>query len=205
MNTRSRNTLLAAVVFLALTGVLIGISTSGKLQQESGANATPTEAPPDVLFPNAASHVAKAIVVTDNTTGDTFAAHTDTGDTWTIDTLPSGADASLPTDSSRIGGALISLPSVRPIRVLTQIEAISPYGLDNPKYTVTFTTDDNKAHLFYVGTLNPDGDAYYVRLTQDPTLTTEVYLVPNDVLDEVLNFVSDPPLVQPTPEVTPTP
>ncbi len=201
MNTRGR--LIAGAVLLALAAGLIVLVTQVDLRApaEEGDEAIPT--PPDALFPEDASDVVTAIRVTDNETGETFAASTEDGETWMIDEAPEGTDTTLGADQARLAGAVIALPGVRPSRILSEIEALAPYGLDRAQYTLTFRLAGGNEHTLYVGSLNPTGSGYYVRLTEDVGTAAEVYVIPAYTLDQALAFVDDPPVVRPTPTAGP--
>lgn len=194
-----RGRLIAAAVFLVLAVVLIVIV----VKVPFGGEAEPTPEPAEPLFPDSQNDVAVAIEVADSETGETLAASSEDGQTWAIDQAPQGTDLSLPVDSARLTGVLIALPGVTPTRVLSEVEALAPYGLDSARYTVRFTTAGGRQHTLYVGALNPTGTDYYVRLTEDVGAAGVVYLVPSYNLEQVLGLLSDPPVLAPTPTLEP--
>ncbi len=199
MNVRSR--LIAGLVFLVLGMAAIvfvwqGLPGSG--DDESLDDAFPTPAP--ALFPEAENGAVTGVEVVDREMGETFAAHTDDGQTWTITEAPSGADLSLGADSARLINAVISLPALTPTRTLTDVEGLAEYGLDAPRYVLTYhTAPDGGDHTLYIGSPNPTGASYYARLTDDPASDEAVHLLSSYSLDPVLAFTSDPPVLLPTP------
>ena len=95
----------------------------------------------------------------------------------------------------KMQSAVFSLPSLTPNRTLDQIEALGTYGLDNPAYTLEFTTSAGKTHEIEVGGQNPGGAAYYVRVDD----SNDVYLIPSYVLDPFFEFLVTPPYIEPSP------
>jgi hypothetical protein len=88
------------------------------------------------------------------------------------------------------------LASITPTRTLSQVEALSTYGLgDDPHYTIEFTTNAGNDYTLYVGEMNPAGTSYYVGFPDQP----EVHLVSAFSLSSLLGFLTDPPLTVPTP------
>jgi hypothetical protein len=105
-------------------------------------------------------------------------------------------------DSTRILSAAGLLASITPTRTLSQVEALSTYGLGSePRYTIDFSTNTGSDYTLYVGELNPAGTSYYVQLPDQP----EVHLVSAYMLSSLLEFLTDPPLTVPTPTPTVTP
>jgi hypothetical protein len=203
---QTRNRLISGLVLLGVAAALIvTFILLGKKEEEPEADATPDTETVD-LFPDAVFGVVEAFSVTDNETGDTFAASVEEdGVNWVIDEMPTEPDPALVVDNSALTAPLFGLPSLQSSRVLSQIEALAPYGLDEAHYTITFRVTNGVEHTFYVGSENPTGTGYYVRLSEDVDLTQEVYLVNTYSLDSVIGFLESPPLVEPTPEVEATP
>jgi hypothetical protein len=203
---QTRNRLISGLVLLGVAAALITtFILLGKREEEPEVDTT-AEAETVDLFPDAVFGVVEAFSVTDNETGETFAASIDEGSAeWVIEEMPTEADPALVVDSNAITGSLFSLPSLQSSRVLSEIEALAPYGLDEAHYTITFRVTSGAEHTLYVGSMNPTGTGYYVRLSEDIDLTQEVYLVDTYSLDSVIGFLENPPMVEPTPEVEETP
>lgn len=196
--------LIAGGIFLVLAVGLVVLLTQADLSgggAEGDAEAFPTPLGP--LFPEDAPESVIAIQVTDNETGAVFAASTEDGATWTVDEAPEDVDVSFGADGGRIMEAAFLLPGVSPARVLAEVETLAPYGLDSARYTVKFRVTGGGEHTLYVGSPNPTGSGFYVRLTERVGTAEEVYLIPAYMLEGVLSFVEDPPVLTPTP--TPEP
>lgn len=201
MNTRSR--LIAIVVFLLLTVGLVALlllADLGGVDEEIAE----TVVAPGQLFPDTEGQAVISFRVVDNRTGEAFAASTDDGETWTVDEAPEGADTAPGVDNMRIFAAVSPLPTIQPTRVLSEIEALAPYGLEDARYPLTFRLTNGHEHTLYVGERAPASAAYYARLTDALGPAGEVYLIPAGALDPVLSFVEQPPVLIPTPEVEAT-
>jgi hypothetical protein len=157
------------------------------------------------LFPRALYDVVTSIRVTDNKTGQVFSAVRDIEaedpNTWEILESVEGSDTGLGVDGASLSGAVASLPTLYPNRVLSEIEMMATYGLDEPGYTIHFETSGGYMYTLYVGSENPEGSAYYVRLLISPNT---VYLVSTFTLDIITVYTEDPPYIQPTPTGEPT-
>ncbi|MBN1119641.1 MAG: DUF4340 domain-containing protein [Anaerolineae bacterium] len=198
---QTRNRLISGLVLLGVAAALITTFVLlGKREEEPEVDET-AEAETVDLFPDAVFGVVEAFSVTDNETGDTFAASIDEDSfEWVIDEMPTEPDPALVVDSNQITSSLFSLPSLQSSRVLSEIEALAPFGLEEAHYTITFRVTSGGEHTIYVGSQNPTGTGYYVRLTESVDLTQEVYLVDTYSLDSVIWFLENPPLIEPTPE-----
>jgi hypothetical protein len=117
---------------------------------------------------------------------------------WTVDEAPEDADLTLEVDSSRLLQAVSAMPTIIPIRVLDDIEALGTYGLGEPRYTIEFTTTEGETHTLKIGTQNPGGSAYYTQVDN----LSGVYLIPVYYVDQVLGLLTTPPLIEPLPEGT---
>jgi hypothetical protein len=197
---QTRNRLIGGLVLLGVAAALITTFVLlGKREEEPEVDET-ADAETIDLFPDAVFGVVEAFSVTDNETEQTFAAKINDDGIWEIDEMPTEADPDLVVDSSQITGSLFSLPSLQSSRVLSEIEALAPFGLDEAHYTITFRVTTGAEHTLYVGSKNPTNTGYYVRLTEAIDLSQEVYLVDSYSLDSVIWFLENPPLVEPTPE-----
>ncbi len=74
------------------------------------------------------------------------------------------------------------------------IPVLAAFKLDNPLYTLTLTINTNILTL-QIGSQNPDGTDYYVQRADGK----DVYLIGNYNLQPFIDFITDPPYVQPTP------
>jgi hypothetical protein len=77
---------------------------------------------------------------------------------------------------------------------------LSDFGLSEPAYEIVIS-DDEADYKLMLGAKNPGGRRYYVQQSDD---TDTVYLAPADILDNVVNYIAQPPYIPP-PTATPTP
>lgn len=202
-----------AVVLAVLALAVIAFIVWG-LPAISGADATPTPFGEPQLFPNEAAGVSSVtyVRVTNNETDvvvtleqqepeatpdpltatpDPFAPTTN----WVIVEAPEGSDTGLGVDSSRITSSLWSLPSVRPMRTLSSVEALAEYGLGAaPMYTIEFRTEGGGSYELRIGSKNPGETGYYAQIPG----SENVYLIPASSVEQVIDFVENPPYVQPS-------
>jgi hypothetical protein len=190
--------LIVAFVFLVVAaGLFFAIKQFNIGSEETDATPTPAA----LLFPDAQAGTVTKVQVKDNTTQDIFAAENKDGK-WTILTAPKGSDTGLGVDESRITNALASIPSIQPTRSLTGIESLATYGLgDTSKYIIALTIS-GRDYTLTVGSKNPGDSDYYVQLSN----VSDIYLVGTYYLDSVIELLTQPPYIQPTPDpnVTPT-
>jgi hypothetical protein len=182
--------LIAAAIFFAIKQFDIGGSEDD--------DATPT--PVALLFPDARGEVTR-VQVEDNTTQDIFVMEKQ-DEVWTVLEALEGSDTGLGVDETRVSTALTSLPGIQPSRVLTSLESLATYGLgDEVVYTIALTigADD---YTLEVGSKTPTGSDYYVQLSAPGS----VYLVSTYYLDSIIQWLTEPPYLQPTlePDVTPS-
>lgn len=185
--------ILAAIAIAAFLVVQF-VELGGKEEDEE-AEALPEQ--PEVLFPAAVVDVVESLYVTSNETGEVFSAALQDDASWTILEAVEGSDTGLGVDEERLLRAVYSLPTLTPTRVLSDIEVLATYGLINPAYTIRFTTSGGGEYTLDVGSPNPGETAYYVRLPGD---SSTVYLISKFSLDPIIEFVEQPPYLQPTEE-----
>jgi len=181
--------LIAAAIFVAIKQFDIGGSEDD--------DTTPT--PVALLFPDARGEVTR-VQVKDNSTQDIFVMEKQ-DEVWTILEAPEGSDTGLGVDEMRVSTALTSLPSVQPSRTLTSLESLATYGLgDEAVYIITLTigVDD---YTLKVGSKTPSSTDYYVQLSAPGS----VYLVGTYYLDSIIQWLTEPPYLQPTPDPDVTP
>ncbi|MEM6283776.1 MAG: DUF4340 domain-containing protein, partial [Chloroflexota bacterium] len=81
---------------------------------------------------------------------------------------------------------------------------LAAFGLEEPFFQITLANSTETYDIF-VGEQNPQQTRYYVRLDDDEDT---VYLVVADIVDNVVDFIANPPYVPPptpTPTATTTP
>jgi hypothetical protein len=90
--------------------------------------------------------------------------------------------------------ALWSLPTIRPLRTLSSVQALAEYGLGAaPTYTIEFRTSGGGSYELQIGTKNPGETGYYAQISG----SDNVYLIPVSSVEQVIEFVENPPYVQP--------
>jgi len=102
-------------------------------------------------------------------------------------------------DSARLEGALVSLSTAKPRRVLTETAAsFIPFGLDHPWLTVEVRLQDGSGQSLEVGDQTPTQASYYARRGGEQA----VLLVESATVDQLNRLVTTPP-EKPTPVSTP--
>lgn len=87
---------------------------------------------------------------------------TEKGD-WTADQKP---DTKL--DQSKVGALVSGFTGVTLKQTIKDVKDRSVYGLDQPRYTCSFTDKDGKTTKFYIGSTNDAANVSYLYLDQDP-------------------------------------
>lgn len=210
--------LIYALVFMVVAGVLLYVTfgtdlldrNTGDAEEEDpllesipGAQAEGEEIP-EPLFPEAEFSLLTTLTLTDNAGGDVVAIRqAEDEPVWEVVEVPVGTDEGLGLDQERIESAVVSLPRLTPSQVFEDVEAaeLGAFGLEEPAYTVAFTTTDGEEYAFLVGSMNPSGASYYISL---PGEEDTVYLVAAFEIDSIINFLSLPPFIIPTEEAIPT-
>ena len=106
-------------------------------------------------------------------------------------------------DQDRMNGIRLLLSGPRSERAFDRVDDLSRYGFNNPRVTATVTLDTGENIVILVGNNTPDDREVYVKeVHYDP-----VYTVDASWGQEMIRFVSEPPIpATPTPVPdTPTP
>lgn len=99
-----------------------------------------------------------------------------------------------PADSGRVEMGVASLDSPGIVQRLAEPEAPESFGLDPAAYRVSLFLGDGSARSVDIGRIDPTGSAYYVRLPG----AADVLLVSRYMLDDVLGWLGDLPIAEPT-------
>jgi hypothetical protein len=192
--------LVVALVFLLFAVVIFILVSKVDMSTIGGGDETAIPTLAVSLFSASSTGEVTRIQVKDNTTGDIFAAEKKEG-IWVILEAPEDSDTGLGIDQERTTNALVMVPAIQPSRTLSGIEALATYGLgDAAQYTITLTIGDRE-YTLTVGSLNPGASDYYIQLEG----VRDVYLVPSYNLSPVIELLSSPPYIQPTPDPNVTP
>lgn len=188
-----------ALVFVAIAAVIFVVVKNVDFTGGGEETGTPTSIAP--LFPDAQSGDLTKLQVKENATGKVVAVEKQGDGTWTILKAPAGSDTGLGVDQERITNAISLLPTAQPSRILTEIEELTIYGLgDATKYTIDLTIG-GKNYTLSVGSKNPGDLDYYVQKPDSPDL----YLISTFYLDPIIELLTTPPYIQPTPNPNVTP
>ncbi|MBN1430220.1 MAG: DUF4340 domain-containing protein [Anaerolineae bacterium] len=190
--------LTVALVFLLIAIAILFAVKQFDIGGEKEGDATAT--PYTLLFPNAQGEEVTRVQVKDNSSQDTFVAEKK-DEVWTILEAPEGSDTGLGIDEMRITNALTSIPSIQPSRTLSGLENLATYGLgDAAQYSIALTIGGEQYNLT-VGSKNPGSTDYYIQLSS----SGDIYLVGTYNLESVIQLLTEPPYIQPTPDPNATP
>jgi hypothetical protein len=187
-----RPTWILLFVFALLVGFAWLFQRYQTNKAENATTATPTVAPVK-LYDLTDTQVNEINIAASG--GDKIDLYRDQGSSnWVIADVPVDQ-----ADSVQIESVSKQLLSLQVQDTLTQSPPLDSIGLVVPSYTITITTTDGSQLVTYVGTQNALGDSYYVRVDSG-----QVLLVDKVVMDDVLNLLTNPPLLPTaTPEVIP--
>ena len=158
---------------------------------------------PEALFPDAGFAIVATFSVMDTETGEVLTATVnDDMLSWTIDAAPESADMTLTADDARLGSAAFALPTLQPSRTFEDAGDLEQFGLEDPTHTITFILDNGNEHTILVGREAPASSSYYVQVEGDEDA---VHLISSFTLDPVLNMITEPPFLVPTPTPEGTP
>ncbi len=188
-----RSTFILVLVF----AILVGFAFLFQRYQANKAANTPTGTPLATSMPvfNLGGAQVTDVQISSQA-GKKIELYRDAGKSnWAITGLPAAK-----ADALQIDKTVNPLLSLQVLDSLSQAPALDAVGLATPTYTITLTTADGQQISALIGTLNAVGTGYYLRVGSGPVMIAD-----NVVIDNVLNFLSQPPLVAtPTPQVTAT-
>jgi hypothetical protein len=184
-------------ILLAILVILVGSTLLFQRYQASKPENTAT-AIPSVALVNVYNLTGKQVSEVDlsDSLGNSIVFNLNLElNMWAIANTPEDQ-----ADSSQIESILAKLFALTARETLTQTPPLESIGLVNPAYTIHFITSGGEQINTAVGSMTPIGTGYYLRVNSDP-----VAIVDKLLLDNVLNMLTDPPLLAtPTPEVTST-
>jgi Domain of unknown function (DUF4340) len=184
-------------ILLIILALLIGFTWLFQRYQTNKTNNQPT-ATPTVALASIYNLIGKQVdtVNISNSNGEKIGFTRNAGSTlWSIDNMPSDQ-----ADSFQIESTLAQLFDITAQETISQTPPLDSIGLITPTYTISMTVSDGELIKTNVGYITPIGSGYYVRIDSGP-----VFIVDKVVLDDVLNFLTNPPLLAtPTPELMTT-
>ena len=183
-----RNTVILLVVLVLLGGVVFFVNRQGLAETDS--DATPTPAPLTSLVSDDIASIKvergeESITVERQDVG------------WMI-----AGDSPEPAGETKVNQALNQLTSLRPTKILDDVQNVADFGLEEPAWTVTLTPNSGDPVIYHVGDENPRGTSRYLQVDGDAAIR----LVPKSSVENVQTWLEEPPYPPtPTPEPTATP
>jgi hypothetical protein len=187
------NTRLSVGLIFGLLAIMVALLLQSGWITGNTVNRTPTITPRPSFLNTFVGDIAQVQVV-DATTGLRFVARRGDDGKWQIAEAPTSTNEQYGVDETRIENAVSILAAVTANRSISQIEALAQYGLDKPLYEITIT-DKGQDTTISVGAKNPDQTSYFTRKTG----SSEIYLISTYNLDSLIEFLTDPPYLRPTP------
>jgi hypothetical protein len=104
-------------------------------------------------------------------------------------------------DQSKVDDVVGQLTSLQGTSAVAKAsDDLSPYGLANPRVTVTLQENSNKTETLLIGDPTMNSNNYYAMKQGG----SDVELVINTLVDSLTNLANNPPRATPTPTSTPT-
>jgi len=178
-----RSTWIILGVFLIL---VVAVLIWQRVQENQQAQITPTAAVS--YFFDLGGKTIIGISITGPASQSVSATKNADG-SWTL-TDPSGQ----PADSGRIDAAVGSASGLVVISTLNQVEDLETLGLNPASYHIELTLDDGSRLIASVGGLTPTQSGYNAFIEGQPLKIVERY-----ALEDILTLLSNPPILQPTP------
>lgn len=192
--------LIIALVFLLIAVGIILLVNKVDLSKVVRGEETAVPTPRPQIFSASSLDEVTRVQVKDNTTDSIFVAEKQEGN-WVILEAPKDSDTGLGVDQTSITNALAIMPSLMPSRTMSGIEALATYGLGEEAQHTVILLIGEKEYTLTIGSKNPGASDYYVQLSG----VSDVYLVSTYSLDPVIELLTKPPYIQPTPDPNVTP
>ena len=152
------------IIFVAVFALLVGLyfvmSQINKSQAEKEIEET--------IMVTELSNVASM----EYTNGETTMSFTKSADAWTVTD-----NDEINLDSDAVDTIADALSQVEAVRVLEGADELSAYGLEEPAYTITLTTDAGSEVTLYIG--NAIDDNYYATIGDKVV----VYVISSSAVD----------------------
>ena len=184
---KNRGLIIAALVLVALLGLLYWSNHHPRSENSNAALPTPSEPAPNILTLNE-DDVTK--IELKKKGGDQIVMAKDSNGKWQI-TSPK----SMGIDDSAISSMLSTLSSLNSERLVEEQAAnLGQYGLGEPKLEVNITDKNNSMRKLLVGDDTPTGSGAYAQLAGDPRVFTIASFTKTS-LDKGLNDLRDKRLI----------
>src|SRR3990172_2359922 len=168
-----------------LLGFLVIASIGYAVSRQMGAKAPAGEpaAPTESLW-NLIAEQVDSVRLVDPTSGRLIVIRRDPQSGWRMSAPRSGE-----ADAGRIELALAGLlaPAIR--ETLADPGDLAAFGLAPPQARITVIMIEGTSRSLDVGSLDPTGSVYYVRLTEG----SELDMVSRFSMDDLLGLIQDPP------------
>jgi hypothetical protein len=184
-----RSTWIILLVFLVWLG---GAWYFQKYQAEKAAAVTPTVAR-KLLFEGVDQEQISGIEIT-SALGQTFAVAKDQDGNWVIEGF-TAAD----TNTYQIEDMLSQLSNLTILSELDPSLALESVGLKVPIYTLKLTLQDGQQRIVQLGNVTPTGSGYYAKKENSTVAVVTKYVV-----DNLINYLDNPPLATPVPTAVET-
>lgn len=201
--TNRRTTIVLLLVAVLLATFLV-LTQTGTLSLGGEEEATETPSAFEAVFAEAEGDSVIAFEITDNETGDVFAATSDTEDlSWQVTEAPSQPEEGQVVDAGRLTVVTNALNTLVYSRILErgEFESFADFGLDAPRYTLVYNTLGGGAFTLDIGGETTDGGSYYTQRPGDDV----VLVVSSAVLGPFVDLLTEPPYAEPTPTLEPLP
>ena len=188
-----RSTWILLLVFAILAGFAFFFQRYQSNKADNSATQTPTSTPQMAFNLNGAQ--VNEITISDSSGNSLDLVRDETSAQWTIPDVPKDQ-----VDASKIGNASTQLFGAEVQETITHTLPLDSISLAPPAFSITMTLSNGTELRTEVGAQTPIGSGYYVRVNSG-----QVIIVGKTALDEIIKFLSEPPLLPtPTPVVAPT-
>ena len=188
-----RNTWITLAVFIVLGGAALYVRANPPEPDDVPAF---TPQPTQALFLDVVPAQVVALSVTDVQNDESIRMEIDEQGAWHI--LEPETPFEL-TNGVQIVTAVSQLGNMRVLTAFETVPALGQIGLDTPNFIISLTLEDGKALDIIVGATTPTGTGYYLRSGSDDPVA-----VGNGPVNSLLDLLSMPPILEPTPEVEAT-
>ncbi len=187
-----RPTFILLIVFVVVVGVAVFLTKT-----PTGIGLMQTETPTPTVLPKLLSGwpVDQAVKIdVQSRENGKFQLERPSEGGWAVVGLAQ------PTDTGKVEQLLSSITALDAIDTMPASTAPEAVGLDQPAYTLTFTSSGGDREVVQIGNATPTGSGYYVRVGQG-----DIVLARKSSLDEAIGLLSVEQLaVQPTEMAVPT-
>lgn len=185
---QKRLTWILVLVFLALLALLLWMPRWQEAMVKPTDTPTPSAA---LLFDVPPGQIVGLQIV--SAEGNAFAIERDGNGVWIAPALAS------PIDSAVVEESIGQFVGTEVLNELADQSDLSLYGLTYPvDYTLTILFQDGSQHILAHGDVTPTGQGYYALIDDQRLVILSKYS-----LGRLLDFVSTPPLLAPTPTAVP--